>query len=118
MEKELQILIERFNANVEWLADNYKKGNIVFSEASQKDTVEMPEAIKLLGRGRTWISARMIVPEKLTEGLNTDQYLVYGVDWHREASKIIFKRENLIRFKSEMRTMGEKYQRRISGSGA
>jgi hypothetical protein len=118
MEKDVQILIERFNANVEWLVDNYKKGNIVFTEAIQSDTVGVPEAVKFLGRGRTWISARMIVPEKVTEGLNTDQYLLYGVDWYRESSRIVFKRESLIRFKNEMRAIGEKYQRRISGAEA
>ena len=110
-EKEL---IAEFNRNVEWLRKNHKSSlNPKPFEETLPEFINVQAAQRILGRGRTWINTRMITPEALIvpQETNTNWFLIYGVDWFREGSRIMFKRDSIVRLKNELRAMGEKYQR-------
>lgn len=113
MDPEIKNLIHRFNENIEWLRKN--QGRISYSSLplpSMSETMGMDEARETLKRGRTWITRRMLAPEDVQEGTDTNQYLVYGLDWFREGSQIRFNSSSVMRLKQVLRDMGDKYQRR------
>jgi hypothetical protein len=113
MDPEMKTLIERFNENIDWLRKNH--GKLPYPSIpveSLTETMGMDEARQILKRGRTWISRRMVTAESIDPGIDSTQFLVYGLDWFREGSQIRFHRSSVIRLKQILRDMGDKYQRR------
>lgn len=101
--------IKKFNRNVGWLMKNPQSVPVETSE-----WIKVNEAMKLLERGRTWIQTRMLKPEEATGNINVNWFLIRGADWDREGNQLIFKRESILRLKSEMRRLGQQYEQRIS----
>lgn len=113
MDAEMKNLIQRFNENIDWLRKNQGRISYPSTPLSEiPDTMGMDEARDTLKRGRTWITRRMLAPEDVQEGTDTNQYLVYGLDWFREGSQIRFNSSSVMRLKQVLRDMGDKYQRR------
>ena len=113
MDQEIKNLIQRFNENIDWLRKN--QGRISYPSlplSSMSETMGMDEARETLKRGRTWITRRMLSAEDVQEGTDTNQYLIYGLDWFREGSQIRFNTSSVMRLKQVLRDMGDKYQRR------
>jgi hypothetical protein len=112
MIEEIKELLLEFNRNVEWLKKNQQllPANTVPLE-QLPDWIDIAMAKNILQRSRTWIRMRMLQPDDVSYPMNTHWFLIYGVDWHREGSKIVFNRQSIQRLKNELRSMGEKYQR-------
>lgn len=103
--------IKRFNKNIEWLRKNQQSAPY---ENNFEDEVKIPEALKILGRGRTWLTTRMLTPEQVKQPMNTQWFLIRGIDWEREGSQLVFKRASLERLKQELRTLGVQYEQRLA----
>ncbi|MEI8111133.1 MAG: hypothetical protein WCH59_09105 [Chitinophagia bacterium] len=110
MTNEIKSLLSEFNRNVEWLKENHQFLTPNTLE-ELPDWIDIVTAKNLLQRSRTWIRMRMIQPDDVSYPMNTNWFLIYGVDWHREGSKIVFARQSVQRLKNELRSMGENYQR-------
>lgn len=124
MTEDIKILLAEFNRNVEWLKKNQQLLPNQSSpyETDLPDYLYMQDAKRVLQRGRTWITWRMITPDDLTPDMNTNWFLIYGLDWHREGSKIMFKKDSIMRLKKELKSMGNRYQHktfsRIAGTSS
>ena len=93
--------IKRFNDNIEWL----KNSQVV---PVTSDLITMKEAMNLINRQRTWIQVRMV--KDLDPGQNANSHLVRDVDWIREGNRVMFKRDSILRLKTEVLTaIGNKY---------
>lgn len=117
MTEDVKQLLQEFNSNVEWLKKNQPSmPSTVPFEKTLPEYINIQAAQRLLERGRTWINTRMITPEALNvpQATNTNWFLIYGVDWFREGSRIMFKRDSILRLKKELRVMGERYQRNVA----
>lgn len=103
MSNELLRELKRFNENLEWLKNTQSLTPI-------SDMIPMKEAIKLLGRQRTWIQIRMV--KDLEPGADANAFLVRDVDWIREGNRVMFKRDAILRLKTNVLTaMGNRYDR-------
>lgn len=93
--------IKKFNENIDWL-----KGSQTATIST--DYVDMKEAMKILGRQRTWIQTRMV--KEVSPGMNTAEILVRDADWIREGNRLMFKRDSLVRLKRDvLQAIGNKY---------
>ena len=104
--KEIERLISTFNANIEWLRKNQPRQFAPFEKFPE--WVGVDDALKILGRGRSWLKSRMIEDyDSASKPLNTDRFLIRGVDYERENGKILtFRTASVQRLKAEMRKMG------------
>lgn len=122
MTNEVISLIETFNLNVEWLRKNQHKlqlQSVPIESNSAETFVDIEQAKALLNRSRTWITLRMKTAEELAEiGSDTSQFLVYGLDWHREGNRVIFQKQSIVRLKEILKQMGDRYQRRSKEKAA
>lgn len=99
--------IKKFNQNIEWLKKNHQS---VPSEIPS-EWIDLKEVKKIIDRGRTWLKSRMIHAESASQPINYNWFLVYGLDWRREGSRIMFKRTSIIRLKDEVLVaMGNQYE--------
>lgn len=97
-------LIEAFNKNVEWLKKNPVS---VPNENKWPEWITAEDALKILGRGRTYLKGRMIENYDSSMPMNTHWFLIRGVDYERENGKIlVFRSASVLRLKAEMRKMG------------
>lgn len=95
--EELKILQE-FNSNVDWLRKNQK--SVPFKNEPE-EWIELPEAMSILHRSRTWVRTRM--QDEIVQPINVNWFLFKGVDWSREGNRLVFKRSSIVRLKEEMR---------------
>lgn len=74
------------------------------------DLITMKEATQLLNRQRTWIQVRMV--KDLEPGDDATALLIRDVDWIREGNRVMFKRDSIIRIKTQVLTaIGNKYDK-------
>lgn len=93
--------IKRFNQNIEWLKTSHVAPEM-------NDLVSMKDAMKILGRQRTWIQTRMV--KDIEDGQDSMGLLIRDVDWIREGNRIMFKKDSLQRLKKDFLTaIGNKY---------
>jgi len=97
-------IIKTFNQNIEWL----KAQGIAPAITQNKDEIELPAAMKILNRSRSWIKTRMKTQKDLSEmgPCNTNWFLVQDLDWFKEGGRLVFKRTSIERLKAEMKRMG------------
>lgn len=101
---EERYLLLQFNRNVEWLKKNHQLLSVPIENCPEWINAE--DALKILGRGRTWLKTRMM-EELPTEPCNTNWFLIRGVDYERENGKIlVFRSASVQRLKAEMRKAG------------
>lgn len=100
--------IKLFNKNIEWIKKNRQSVPV-----ENKDWIKVSEAMQLLDCGRTWIQTRMVKPEEVTAPINLNWFLVRGIDWQRKGNQLVFKRESILRLKTELRQLGERYEQNI-----
>jgi len=100
-------LIEAFNLNVEWLKKNHQ---LSVPLENYPEWIGSEDAMKILNRGRTFLKSRMIENYgAASKPMNTNWFLIRGVDYERENGKrLIFRSKSVLRLKAEMRTMGAK----------
>lgn len=91
--------IVNFNKNIEWLRKT-KQSVPIENDA----WIYLSEAEKILNRRRTWIATRRI--DKVVEPMNTNWYLIKGIDWDYEGKNLVFLKSSVTRLKSEMIRMG------------
>lgn len=106
MTQEMLDEIKRFNDNIEWLRKNQTKS--VPHEKPTADWIYLEEAKKILNRGRTWLATRMLEPHEAQPPMNTNWFLIRGLDWSKEGKLLVFKAASIYRLKSEMIRMGAK----------
>lgn len=95
--------LKRFNDNLEWLKNTQSIPII-------GDMITMKEAMQLLNRQRTWIQVRMV--KDLEPGDDATALLIRDVDWIREGNRVMFKRDSIIRIKTQVLTaIGNKYDK-------
>lgn len=99
--------VKRFNDNIEWLKKNHSQ-SVPMKTAENADWIYLTDAIKILNRGRTWITTRMLEPNEAQPPMNTNWFLVRGLDWSKEGKLLVFKSSSIYRLKSEMIRMGAK----------
>jgi hypothetical protein len=94
--------IKRFNDNLEWLK---KQSNPLNSNV---EYMNMKDSMEFISRKRTWIQNRMV--KNLEPDMDSTQVLVRGGDWIREGNRILFKKDSLIRIKTNvLQTIGNQY---------
>lgn len=95
--------LKRFNENLDWLKNTQAIPII-------GDMITMKEAMQLLNRQRTWIQIRMV--KDLGAGDDATALLIRDVDWIREGNRVMFKRDSIIRIKTQVLTaIGNKYDK-------
>ena len=95
--------LKRFNENLEWLKNTQ-------TMPTMGDLITMKEATQLLNRQRTWIQVRMV--KDLEPGDDATALLIRDVDWIREGNRVMFKRDSIIRIKTQVLTaIGNKYDK-------
>lgn len=100
-------LIQTFNRNVEWLKKNHAAASVP-NESEWPEWIGVEEALKILGRGRTYLKSRMIEDYvTASKPMNVNWFLIRGVDYERENGKIlVFRSASVQRLKAEMRKAG------------
>ena len=94
--------IKRFNDNLEWLK---KQSNPLNSNV---EYMNMKESMEFISRKRTWIQNRMV--KNIEPDMDSTQVLVRGGDWIREGNRILFKKDSLLRIKTNvLQTIGNQY---------
>lgn len=100
-ESDLLIELRAFNKNVEWLKKNRQSVPI---ENNAAEWIYQAEAQKILNRSRSWIETRRI--NAAMQPMNTNWFLIRGIDWQYEGKMLIYRRASILRLKSEMIRMG------------
>ena len=101
-EKELLTELKKLNQNFALLW----KTNPSQFVPNESEWIYIEEAMKLLNRKRSWMRTRMLTPNQVTHPINTNWFLIRGVDWQYEGKLLIFKRDSILRLKSEMIRLG------------
>lgn len=113
MNEEMLQILNELKSEIQALQSSINELKAPASVHIDSEYVDIKQAQKILDRKRTWINRRMLQVDQLWNNQRPKDVLVYGEDWHREGSKILIKRESLIRIKNTgMREMGERYQKR------
>lgn len=97
--------LKRFNDNIEWLRKNQTK-SVPYQNDKTAEWIYLEEAKQILNRGRTWLSTRMLEPNEVQHPMNTNWFLIRGLDWSKEGKLLVFKATSIYRLKSEMIRMG------------
>jgi hypothetical protein len=98
--------IKTLNLNIEWLKRNR---NSVEKVPNAPELMEVKETLATLDKSRNWLKSKMVPPEFITGcnySVNANWFFIFGVDWHREGSKIFFKTDSVFRMKKELVNMG------------
>ncbi len=116
--------IKKFNRNIDWLkrkhiSDTVIKvsGDIISSVKEQDRWLSTEEAIKFIGRSRSWI-------DKIRESVQGIEHtsgapmmkLFRGQDWKRETNKIYYRLSSLENLKIAMQKAGDAYDERIGAN--
>lgn len=111
--------LKRFNRNVEWLKraglSSIVKPAQDIKVVKQEDWLTVKEATKFVGRSRSWLQRITItVPGiECTTGAPMMQ-LYKGMDWKRETSRILYKKDSLENLKKEMEKAGDRFDERLA----
>jgi hypothetical protein len=106
MEQEALKELKRFNDNIEWLRKNHQ--SVPTKNHVGAEWIYLEEAKQILNRGRTWLTTRMLEPHEVQPPMNTNWFLIRGLDWSKEGKLLVFKATSIYRLKSEMIRMGAK----------
>lgn len=94
--------VETLNEKLQIILENQHQS--VPNENNLPEWINAHQAQKILQRGRTWLNSRMI--ESVTYPMNTNWFLIRGVDYTYEGNRLVFRKSSVQRLKSEMRRMG------------
>lgn len=106
MSKEQLKELKRFNENIEWLKKNHSYSVSYKNTEKATEWVYLPVAESILNRGMTWIKTRMLEAHEANPPINTNWFLIRGLDWEKEGKLLIFNKNSVMRLKSEMIRMG------------
>jgi hypothetical protein len=96
--------IDSLSEKLEMILENHHKSTPY--ESTLPEWINAAQAQKILQRGRTWLNSRML--ETVTQPINTNWFLIKGLDYTYEGNRLIFKTSSVQRLKAEMRRMGAK----------
>ena len=74
------------------------------NESNLPEWINAHQAQSILQRGRTWLNGRML--EAANHPMNTNWFLIRGLDYTYEGNRLAFRKESVLRLKAEMRRMG------------
>jgi hypothetical protein len=76
--------------------------------------IDIYTASLILEKSFFWIKTRMLNLGEFSYPINLHWFLICGIDYKRENNRLLFKKESIVRLKSELRKLGEQYEERIT----
>lgn len=121
LSKEDMAEIKRFNKNVDWLKRKRLSDTIIGAanevtiSVKQDEWLTVKEATAFVGRSRSWLQRITVTVTGIEHTTGAPMMRLFkGMDWKRQTSRILYRKESLENLKKEMEKAVDRFDERLA----